>query len=118
MLTAHNANDNAETVLYRIAKGTGFSGLEGILEHRDIYYRPLLSVYRNEIEQYCKEKNLTPNNDRSNFDTCYARNKIRYEILPKLEGISPNIIEKINKLANNTREINNLFEKELKLIEK
>lgn len=118
VLTAHNANDNAETVLYRIAKGTGFPGLEGILEHRDIYYRPLLSIYRKEIEQYCKEKNLNPNNDSSNFDTCYARNKIRYEILPQLEEISPNIIEKINKLANNTREINNLLEKELKLLEK
>src|SRR5574344_301352 len=63
VLTAHNANDNAETILYRITKGTGIIGLCGIREQRDIFYRPLLTVERKDIENYCKLNNLTPNID-------------------------------------------------------
>ena len=77
ILTAHNANDNAETVFYRITRGTGITGLEGINETRGIYYRPLLNIYRADIEKYCTDKNLTPNIDSSNFNTEFARNKIR-----------------------------------------
>ena len=54
VFTAHNFDDNAETVLYRIIKGTGTVGLEGISEHRDIFYRPLLNVSRENIEKICK----------------------------------------------------------------
>ena len=55
VFTAHNYNDNAETVLYRIIKGTGIVGLQGIAEHRDIFYRPLLSMKRDDIEKYCND---------------------------------------------------------------
>ena len=75
IFTAHNANDNAETIYYRIMRGTGLTGLEGIPENRDIFYRPILTVYRNEIEQYCKKNNLIPNNDSSNKDSKYKRNQ-------------------------------------------
>ena len=55
VFTAHNFDDNAETVLYRIIKGTGTIGLQGISEHRGIFYRPLLKTTRSEIEEYIKD---------------------------------------------------------------
>ena len=114
VLTAHNANDNAETVFYRIMKGTGITGLEGIKEKRGIYYRPLLSVYRDEIEKYCAENDLKPNNDSSNADTKYERNRIRHEIFPLL----PNIEVKLNALSESAKQTNRVIEKEIKSLEK
>lgn len=116
ILTAHNADDNAETVLYRIVKGTGISGLEGIKEKRGIYYRPLLSVYREEIENYCKENNLTPNIDSSNSDTKYKRNLIRHEIFPLLEKINPCAKKSLNSLASFAENQNISDEKQIRKI--
>lgn len=103
VLTAHNADDNAETILYRIAKGTGIEGLKGISPVRGIYYRPLLTTYRTEIEEYCKKHNLTPNSDSSNENTKYKRNLIRKNILPELEKINPEAKSAINTLSENAR---------------
>jgi tRNA(Ile)-lysidine synthase len=110
VLTAHNYDDNAETLLYRITKGTGTRGLEGIKEKREsspspargrvvTYYRPLLGVTRAEIEAYCRENNLQPNNDSSNTDTKYKRNLIRAEILPRLKEINPDVVKSLNSLS-------------------
>ncbi len=117
ILTAHNANDNAETVLYRLIKGTGIYGAEGIKEHRDIYYRPLLSIYRNEIEQYCKDNNLSPNVDSSNFNTKYIRNKIRYDIFPKLQEINPDVVKNINKFSQTAKAAGQILENNLTKLE-
>lgn len=117
IFTAHNKNDNAETLIYRICKGTGISGLCGIAEQRCIYYRPLLSIQRNEIERYCNEFNLEPNNDSSNKDIKYKRNFIRAEILPKLnDRINPNTIDMINSLSNAAKEDSEIIEEYLSLI--
>ena len=113
VLTAHNANDNAETVFYRITKGTGITGLEGIRENRGIYYRPLLSIYRSEIEEYCNKKNLVPNFDSSNMDSKYARNKIRNEIFPMF----PDIEKRLNELSEAAANTNRILESELKPLE-
>ena len=99
LFTAHNFDDNAETLIYRISKGTGIVGLKGILPKRDCFYRPLLTISRKEIEQYCKENNLKPNNDKSNSDTVHKRNLIRHEILPLLEQINPDIKKSLNSLS-------------------
>ncbi len=114
ILTAHNANDNAETIYYRMQKGTGITGLEGIQENRRIYYRPLLSIYRNDIEKYCKENNLKPNNDSSNTDTKYARNKIRHEIFPQIKKHIPNIEECLNNLSQSAKEANRIINQHIK----
>ena len=106
VFTAHNFNDNAETVLYRIIKGTGTIGLQGISEKREIYYRPLLSTTRDEIEKYCKDNNLTPNIDSSNADTKYKRNLIRHKILPLMQEINPKVICAINSLSKIAKEEN------------
>lgn len=100
VFTAHNFDDNAETVLYRIIKGTGIAGLQGIAERRDIYYRPLLSISREEIEKYCRQNNLHPNNDSSNSDTKYKRNLIRHKILPLMKEINPKVTNAINSLSD------------------
>ena len=104
IFTAHNFEDNAETVIYRIIKGTGTIGLQGIAEHRNIYYRPLLSVSRTDIENYCKEHNLNPNKDSSNENTKYKRNLIRKKIIPLMKEINPNVINAVNSLSEIAKE--------------
>ena len=99
VLTAHNWDDNAETILYRIAKGTGIVGLKGILPQRGQYFRPLLEVRRVDIEQYCALYGLEPNHDESNDDIVHKRNLIRHDILPLLEKINPDIKNALNNLS-------------------
>ena len=108
ILTAHNKTDVSETILYRIAKGTGIKGLCGIDEKRTLdslnIYRPILNIPREEIEFYCENNNLTPNNDSSNFNTKYNRNFIRHEIIPMFEKINPNAKNAIYLLSENAKE--------------
>lgn len=104
VLTAHNYDDNAETVLYRIIKGTGTKGLSGIQENRDIFYRPLLKIKRDEIEKYCSENGLKPNQDSSNENTKYKRNLIRKKIIPLMKEININVVDAINSLSEISKE--------------
>ena len=113
VFTAHNFDDNAETVLYRIIKGTGTIGLQGISEHRDIFYRPLLNVTREEIEKYCQRNNLTPNVDSSNYNTNYKRNFIRHKIMPLLREINPKVKDALNTLSAISRDDNTLIDRYL-----
>ncbi|MDO4869996.1 MAG: tRNA lysidine(34) synthetase TilS [Bacillota bacterium] len=87
---AQNANDQAETILFRILRGTGIDGLAGIAykryERGICVIRPLLDIYRDEIEAYCEEKALDPVIDHTNNEAIYARNRIRLELLPYLES--------------------------------
>ena len=100
--TAHNANDNAETVLMNIIRGTGTSGLKGIEYIRDNkIIRPLLNCNRMDIEEYCKIQNLDPKFDQSNKENTYTRNKIRNLLIPYIQKeFNPNIIESLNRLSN------------------
>lgn len=108
LLTAHNADDNAETILYRIIKGCGIDGLCAIPEVRDCkkykVYRPLLSIKREEIEQYIQQNGLNPSYDNSNFDVKYARNFIRHEILPQAKKINPKVCDALINLSLIARE--------------
>ena len=116
--TAHNLNDNAETVLMNIMRGTSVSGLKGIDKVRDgKYIRPIIECSRAEIEEYCKEKNLNPRYDKSNNENIYTRNKIRNLLIPFLQKeFNPNIVEGINRLSQIAIEeeqfINKVVEKE------
>ena len=116
--TAHNLNDNAETVLMNIIRGTSVSGLKGIDKVRDgKYIRPIIECSRAEIEDYCKEKNLNPRYDKSNNENIYTRNKIRNLLIPFLQKeFNPNIVEGINRLSQIAIEeeqfINKVVEKE------
>lgn len=110
VITAHNTDDNIETVLYRIIKGTGLKGLCGIYEHRGIYYRPLLKISRLEIEKYCQNNNLIPNVDSSNSDTKYKRNFIRKEILPLFSSVNEDYKKSLLTLIDNANSDNDIIE--------
>lgn len=118
IFTAHNKNDNAETLLYRIAKGTGITGLSGINPQRDIYYRPLLNIEREEIENYCKMNNLTPNIDSSNDDIIHKRNLIRKNIIPQLKEINPKVLDSLNRLSTSAFEDTQIVDEYISKIKK
>jgi len=105
--TGHNLNDQAETVLMRLLRGSGPSGLSGIPPVRDTHIiRPLIEVTRNEIESYLSGKRLSHITDSSNFETRHLRNEIRLNLLPQLEKYQPKIVEILGRTARITREEN------------
>ncbi len=116
VFTAHNKDDNAETVLYRIIKGTGIIGLRGISEKRKYFYRPLLKTYRSEILDYCLKHNLMPNEDSSNNNTAYQRNFLRLSVIPSLEKVNPEVKDALNILAENATSDNLIIEEYLSTI--
>ena len=98
--TAHNSNDNAETVLMNLLRGSGISGLKGIEIKVNKYIRPILECDRAEIEAYCKEKGLHPKFDKTNLENDYTRNRIRNQLIPYLQkDFNPNIIHALNRLS-------------------
>jgi len=97
---AHNSNDNAETIIMNIIRGSGTNGLKGIEEKNGIYIRPLIKIKRKDIEEYVKQEKLNPRHDESNDDNIYTRNKIRNIVLPYIEKeFNPNILEAIERLS-------------------
>lgn len=107
--TAHNINDNAETVIFRLVRGTAAQGFGGIMHKRDNIIRPLLDVSRKEIEKYLSEKNVLWCEDSTNKMPIYARNKIRLGVMPLLTEISGNAEEKIVSAARLISEDNELL---------
>lgn len=91
--TAHNANDNLETVLFNISRGGGIDGLCGIPPVRDDIIRPLIEVSRDEIESYILKNNISFCEDKTNADTVYSRNKIRHKAVPALVEINSRAVE-------------------------
>lgn len=121
--TAHNSNDNAETVLMNLLRGSGISGLKGIaikLE-RNIsqektkkleFIRPILECDREEIEAYCAEKGLNPKIDRTNLENDYTRNKIRNQLIPYLQkDFNPNVVQSLSRLSELAGEEERYFKK-------
>ena len=99
--TGHTANDQAETVLDRLIRGSGITGLKGIPERRDKYIRPLLGFRRHEIMAYIKHRNLEYCVDSSNRELNYRRNRIRHELLPLIkQNFNPRIVASLNRLAH------------------
>lgn len=111
---AHNKNDNAETVIMNIIRGSGVSGLKGIEAKREKYIRPLIECEREEIEEYCEKENLNPRIDKTNFENIYTRNKIRNIVIPFIKKeFNPNIIETINRLSDLVTEEEIYIEKQV-----
>ncbi len=102
---AHNMNDNAETVLMRLCRGTGIKGLGGIAPVRGNIIRPLIETDRSEIEDYCRKNNLSYCIDSTNLSEDYTRNKVRLSLIPWLkENLNPSVCEGINKTAQLMRQ--------------
>jgi tRNA(Ile)-lysidine synthase len=96
----HNLNDQAETVLMRLLRGSGPSGLAGIPPNRDDeIVRPLIEVARSEIESYLSHGGLSYVTDASNLRASYLRNRIRLELLPELRKYQPRIVELLGQTA-------------------
>ena len=87
--TAHHLNDNIETVLFNLAKGTGIKGLRGMSPKHGKLIRPLLFASREEIEGFAKQHNLTWREDSSNAEDKYSRNYIRHNIVPMFKELNP-----------------------------
>ena len=98
--TAHNANDQAETILFRLMRGSGIEGLCGIKVRRDKIIRPILCLSRKEVEEYIEINNLKPRIDKTNFEKIYNRNKIRLDIIPYIkENFNEDIIQTLNRMS-------------------
>ena len=110
----HNLNDQAETILMRIMRGTGLQGLKGIDYIRDgVIIRPILDIERKDIEEYCKHYKLNPRIDQSNLESIYTRNKIRLDLIPYMkDNFNSNVIESIVRMGNSLRSDNDYLENE------
>jgi tRNA(Ile)-lysidine synthase len=95
----HQADDQAETVLYRIVRGTGLAGLAGIPYRRDLFVRPLLDVTRTQILRYLGRRSIPYVQDPSNADARFARSRIRHGLLPALAQENPRVAESLRALA-------------------
>lgn len=109
---AHNLNDQAETVLQRIIRGTGIDGLGAMSYEKDDLIRPILNVKRSEIENYLHENKYDYCIDKTNAQAIYGRNKIRLNLIPELEkNYNPNIQNTLFRMSE-------VMEKDSKIIEK
>lgn len=106
---AHNLNDNIETLLINLTRGTGLSGLTGMKPLSGAVIRPLLFATRAAIEEYCIECGVPYREDRSNAETIYARNKIRHLVIPVLKEINPSVEETLNETAVRLAGLDNIL---------
>ncbi len=118
VLVAHNLNDNAETVLFRLFRGTGVAGITGIPERRELSYgvvvhRPWLKLSRSEIEAYAQELGTEHVEDTSNENPKYARNHIRLNILPETLKVNLKALVNIDNFAGLIAEQNDFINNEL-----
>ena len=108
LATAHHADDNLETMLFRLARGTGLTGLGGIRPMREFangaLVRPLLGVSRREILDYCEQNGLEYVTDSTNADVRYARNRIRGEVVPILDDLFEGASVRASMTAESLRE--------------
>lgn len=112
---AHHQNDNAETLLMNLSRGTGLSGLGGIRPVNGVFIRPLLCLNRVEIESFLKERNQDFCTDATNADTEYTRNKIRHLIVPVLEKqVNSQTVRHMNETIEQVRELQDYMELQAK----
>lgn len=101
---AHNKNDQAETILMRIMRGTGIDGLKGMEFKVDDIIRPILNILREEIEMYIETKGIETVLDKTNLMPIYSRNKVRLDMIPYIESnFNPNIIDSLWRLSQIAR---------------
>ncbi len=101
VLTAHHADDNLETFLINLTRGTGIEGLKGIPLINENVVRPLLAFSRKDVTNYAKKLQLKWREDSSNKSTKYLRNKLRHEVIPSLKETSPKLLQNFKQTLNN-----------------
>lgn len=113
--TAHTASDNAETLLFNIARGTSVKGLSAIPPKRGNIIRPLIELTRTQIEEYCSNNNLDFVTDSTNLSDDYTRNSIRHNIIPKLKEINPRLEMSVMHLSENARELSEYINRQTEI---
>ena len=103
ILTAHNANDNAESVIFNLVRGSGANGMSGIKGKNGKILRPLILATRAQILEYCEKNNIEFVNDSTNDSTEYTRNYLRHEIVPWLLKLNPSLDSAIYRLTASLR---------------
>lgn len=116
VLTAHHADDNLETFLINLTRGSGLDGFTGIPEKNGNIVRPLLKFSRETILAYAKNNNIDWREDKSNASTKYIRNKIRHKILPVLKEINPSLLETFAKTSEHLKESQQIIEDRIEKI--
>ena len=123
---AHHENDNSETVLHNLIRGTGAAGLGGIrpvwdtdTEQGSLWYiRPLLEVSRNEIEEFLRAQQITWMTDSTNLETEYTRNKLRHQVIPVLESMNPAAVQHIGHTAGTMLQIEEYLQSQAHILYK
>lgn len=110
--TAHSASDNAETLIYNIARGSSVRGLSAIPPKRGRIIRPLIEVSRAQIEEYCKQKGLAFVTDSTNLTDDYTRNRIRHSVMGTLRDINPQLEQSVSQLSESAREVTDYLNKQ------
>ncbi|MBS9773891.1 MAG: tRNA lysidine(34) synthetase TilS [Tenacibaculum sp.] len=118
IITAHHADDNLETFIINLTRGTGLKGLTGIPEINKNIIRPLLNFSRENIKNYALKNNITWREDLSNSETKYIRNKIRHNITPKLKEINPELLNSFSKTLNYLKQSEQIIEDRINEISK
>ena len=116
ILTAHHADDNLETFLINLTRGTGLEGLTGIPETNGNIVRPLLSFSRDVILDYAKSKQLKWREDSSNASIKYLRNKLRHEVIPKLKEVNSNVLQNFENTLQHLRETEDIVEESVNAV--
>lgn len=107
--TAHNLNDNIETVLFRLARGTGIKGVCGIPAVRGKIIRPLIELGSGEIRFICRENNIKYRVDSTNSDTKYSRNFIRSNIIPQMQILNSDFLQNMSLFISSVNEDNDFI---------
>ncbi len=116
ILTAHHADDNLETFLINLTRGTGLEGLSGIPEINDNVVRPLLIFSREEIKHYAKANNLKWREDSSNASTKYLRNKLRHDVIPTLKEVNPELLANFKNTLSNLNDTTDIIEESVNAV--
>lgn len=111
--TAHHQDDSIETFFINLLRGTGISGLHGILPKHGNIIRPMLFTTKNEIESYVKKHKLKYREDSSNASDKYVRNKIRHHVSPVLKELNPGFENTFNKTINHLREVELIYKNDI-----
>ncbi len=116
ILTAHHADDNLETFLINLTRGTGLDGLKGIPEINKNIVRPLLKFTREDIEVYAKKNSIKWREDSSNASTKYLRNKLRHDVIPVLKAINPDVLLNFNNTLDNLKDTADIVEESVQAV--
>lgn len=108
---AHNKDDQLETFMFRLTRGAGLEGLEGIVAKRDVYIRPISEIYKKDIVEYLNKNSIPYRIDETNFENEFTRNSIRLDLIPFIEKrYNPKFKDKLYSLIEEIREVNKVLE--------